>query len=69
MFNSARESVLICMLLHASVNAVTSGYVFRLFSGVDQTRLSWISAIAWAAGAEAIAWRTGSTLGAKDSGR
>ena len=50
------------MLLHASVNAVSSGYVFQLFSGADQSRLWRIYALVWVAGAAAIAWRTGPAL-------
>ena len=62
LFNSAKESVLLCMLLHASVNAVSSGYVFQLFSGADQSRLWRIYALVWVAGAASIAWRTGPAL-------
>ena len=62
LFNSARESVLLCMLFHASVNAVTSGYVFQLFSGADQSRLWRIHALVWVAGAAAVAWRAGPAL-------
>ena len=62
LFNSAKESVLLCMLFHASVNAVTSGYVFPLFGDADLTRLWWIYALVWVAGAAAIAWRSGPAL-------
>ena|SRR5712692_3704618 len=58
----ARKSVLLCMLFHASVNAVTSGYVFQLFADADQSRLWWIYALVWVAGAAAIAWRSGPAL-------
>jgi len=50
------------MLFHASVNAVTSGYVFQLFADADQSRLWWIYALVWVAGAAAIAWRSGPAL-------
>ena len=54
--------VLLCMLFHASVNAVTSGYVFPLFGDADQARLWWIYALVWVAGAAVIAWRSGPAL-------
>jgi len=62
LFNSAKESVLLCMLFHASVNAVSSGYVFPLFGDADQARLWWIYALVWVAGAAAIAWHSGPAL-------
>ncbi len=62
LFNSAKESVLVCMLLHATVNAVASGYVFRLFGEADRLRLWWTYALVWAAGAAAIAWLAGPAL-------
>ena len=62
LFNSAKESVLLCMLFHASVNAVTSGYVFPLFGDADRSRLWWIYALVWVAGAAVIAWRSGPAL-------
>ena len=58
----AHPSVLLCMLFHASVNAVTSGYVFPLFGDADRSRLWWIYALVWVAGAAVIAWRSGPAL-------
>ncbi len=62
LFNSARESVFLCMLFHASVNSIGAGYVFGMFAGTDFLRLWWIYAMVWAAGAVLIVWLAGPAL-------
>lgn len=62
LFNGSRESVLLCMLMHATVNSVGAGYAFHFFAGDDLLRLWWIYALVWAAAAVLIAWRTGPAL-------
>lgn len=52
LFNRSRESVLLQMLLHATVNTVGAGLVFRWFSGSDVPIVWWSNAALWlAAGA------------------
>lgn len=63
LYNSARESVLLCMMMHAAVNATGAGYVFRFYSAADLTRLWWVYALVWAAAAALITWRAGPALG------
>jgi CAAX protease family protein len=46
-FQSARQSVLIAMLLHATNNAVGGGYASRLFHDTDSLRLGLFTAAAW----------------------
>ncbi|HSE13145.1 MAG TPA: type II CAAX endopeptidase family protein [Rudaea sp.] len=62
LFNGSRESVLLCMLMHATVNAVGAGYAFHFFAGENVLRLWWIYALVWAAAAALIAWRAGPAL-------
>lgn len=63
LYNSARESVFLCMLMHATVNATGAAFVFRFYSGTDLNRLWWIYALVWLAAAALIAWRSGPNLG------
>lgn len=46
-FHSARESVLIAMLLHATNNAVGGSYASQLFDDADLFRLGLLTAAAW----------------------
>lgn len=46
-FHSARDSVLIAMLLHATNNAVGGGFASQLFDGADSTRLGLLTAAGW----------------------
>ena len=46
-FRSARQSVLIAMLLHATNNAVGGGYASPLFHDADSLRLGLFTAAAW----------------------
>ena len=63
LFNGSRQSVLLCMLTHATVNAVGAGYLFHFFNGADLQRLWWIYALVWAGTAAVIAWYAGAQLG------
>lgn len=47
-FNNARGSVLIIMLMHAANNAVSGSFFSPMFSGVDAIRESWLLALVWA---------------------
>lgn len=62
-FNGSRRSVLLSMLMHATVNAAGAGYAFRLFAGADALRLWWIYALLWAGTAALVAWGAGPALG------
>jgi uncharacterized protein len=53
-FHTARESVLVVMIMHATNNAVGGSYASQLFDGADQTRLGILTAIAWWVGATAV---------------
>jgi len=57
-FNSTAGSVLLCMLLHATVNTVGPGAVFPVFSGSDLVQLWWLYTLAWLAAVAMIVWRT-----------
>jgi uncharacterized protein len=46
-FNNARGSVLIIMLMHAANNAVSGSFFFPMFSGTDFIRESWLVALVW----------------------
>jgi membrane protease YdiL (CAAX protease family) len=46
-FNNARGSVLIIMLMHAANNAVSGSFFSPMFSGADSTRESWLLALVW----------------------
>jgi len=67
LFNGSRQSVLLCMLMHATVNSVGAGYAFRLFAEADLQRLWWIYAATWAFVAIWVAWRAGPSLAQRAS--
>jgi len=46
-FNGTNGSVLLPMLLHATVNTVGGGLIFPCFSGATLTLLWWIYGIVW----------------------
>jgi uncharacterized protein len=48
-FNNAKGSVLIIMLMHAANNAVSGSFFSPMFSGADSIRQSWLLALVWAA--------------------
>ena len=47
-FNNAKGSVLIIMLMHAANNAVSGSFFAPMFSGADSIRQSWLLALVWA---------------------
>ncbi|HEX8172527.1 MAG TPA: CPBP family intramembrane glutamic endopeptidase [Thermoanaerobaculia bacterium] len=54
LFNRSRHSVLVQMILHATVNTVGSGIVFRWFTGGDLLILWWAYALLWLAAGAAL---------------
>jgi uncharacterized protein len=46
-FNNARGSVLIIMVMHAANNAVSGAFFSPMFSGGDSIRQSWMLALVW----------------------
>jgi membrane protease YdiL (CAAX protease family) len=48
LYNRTNGSVLLQMLLHATVNTIGAGLVFRAFSGRGLTALWWVYAAIWA---------------------
>jgi uncharacterized protein len=46
-FNNARGSVLIIMVMHAANNAVSGSFFSPMFAGGDSLRQSWLLALVW----------------------
>jgi uncharacterized protein len=46
-FNNAKGSVLIIMLMHAANNAASGSFFSPMFSGADSIRQSWLLALVW----------------------
>jgi len=46
-FNNAKGSVLIIMLMHAANNAASGSFFAPMFSGADSIRQSWLLALVW----------------------
>jgi membrane protease YdiL (CAAX protease family) len=46
-FNNAKGSVLIIMLMHAANNAAAGSFFSPMFSGADSIRQSWLLALVW----------------------
>jgi uncharacterized protein len=46
-FNNARGSVLIIMVMHAANNAVAGSFFSPMFSGADSVREAWLLALVW----------------------
>jgi len=55
LYNGSGGSVLLPMLMHATVNTVASGFAFRFVTGADLSRLWWIYAAAWLVTAAIVA--------------
>ena len=51
LFNRSEGSLLPLALFHAAVNTTGAGYVFRMFTGSDLTRLWWSFVVLWTAAA------------------
>jgi len=63
LYNRARGSVLLQMVMHSSLNAFSAGYIFPMFAGADQVRLYWIFAALWLATAGIVLAIDGPQLG------
>ena len=46
-FNNARGSVLIIMVMHAANNTVSGSFFSPMFTGADSLRQSWLLALVW----------------------
>jgi len=46
-FNNARGSVLIIMVMHAANNTISGSFFSPMFTGADSVRQSWILALVW----------------------
>jgi membrane protease YdiL (CAAX protease family) len=57
LYDGSGGSVLLPMLMHATINTIASSYALGFVEGADQTRLWWIYTTAWAAAAGVAAWR------------
>jgi membrane protease YdiL (CAAX protease family) len=57
LYNGSGGSVLLPMLMHATVNTVASGFLFHFVSGADLLRLWWLYTAAWVVTAAIIAVR------------
>ena len=47
LFNRANGGLLPIPLMHATVNTVGAGYIFRMFTGTENTKLWWIYSLLW----------------------
>lgn len=61
-YNNARESVLLMMLMHAVDDSVGGAYVGQLLGGAALTRWWWISTALWLLVAGLVAWFAGPSL-------
>jgi membrane protease YdiL (CAAX protease family) len=57
LYDGTRGSVLLPMLMHATVNTVGSGFAFGFYAGDELTRLWWINAGLWAIAGVVAAWQ------------
>jgi membrane protease YdiL (CAAX protease family) len=57
LYDGSGGSVLLPMLMHATINTIASGYAMNFVDGADKTRLWWIYTAAWAVAAGVVAWR------------
>jgi membrane protease YdiL (CAAX protease family) len=53
-FQNARQSVLVVMVLHAMNNAVAGNYLSEMFAGGDSVRQSWLLVLVWGTAAALI---------------
>jgi uncharacterized protein len=60
-FNNARGSVLIIMVMHAANNTVSGSFFSPMFSGGDSIRQSWLLALVWTVVAILVIAITGPT--------
>ena len=64
-FNNARGSVFVAMLLHAVNNTIGGAYVGQLLHGDDLSAWRWIFTVLLMLTAAVIAWRAGPSLVSK----
>ena len=57
LYNGSGGSVLLPMLMHATVNTVASGFAFQFVTGADLLRLWWIYTVVWLVTAAIVAVR------------
>ena len=57
LYNGSGGSVLLPMLMHATVNTVASGFLFQFATGADLSRLWWIYTAVWLVAATVVAVR------------
>ena len=57
LYDGARGSVLLPMLMHATVNTTGAGFAFGFVDGADLVRLWWINALLWLAAGAFAAWK------------
>ena len=70
MFNGTKGSVLLPMLLHATVNTIGAGLIFPLFSGGALVALWWIYGFIWlGAGLGALLLNTKKTVESNTTGK
>jgi uncharacterized protein len=55
-YNGSNRSILLSMLMHATVNTVASGFIFQFFRQQDLTSLWYIYAVVWFVSAMAAAY-------------
>jgi membrane protease YdiL (CAAX protease family) len=58
LYDGTGGSVLLPMLMHATINTIGAGFVFRFVQGDDLVRMWWINAGVWVVAAVACAWRS-----------
>jgi membrane protease YdiL (CAAX protease family) len=59
LFLASGQSVLLVMVLHATNNAISGGFVSQLFTGADASHQAAITALIWAAAAGVLLTTTG----------
>ena len=63
LYNASRGSVLMPMLMHATLNTVAAGYVFHLIGKSDLQRFWWLYALLWLAAGTITVLATRGRLG------
>ena len=64
-FLAGGRSVLLVMVLHATNNAFSGGFVSQLFTGPDASRQSAVTAAVWAVAAGALLITRGPSIGSQ----
>jgi membrane protease YdiL (CAAX protease family) len=69
LFLASGQSVLLVMVLHATNNAVSGGFVSQLFTGADASHQAAITALIWAAAAGVLLTTKGTSTRVSDGPR